>query len=329
MRFIKSNRVQHKVCFNFFASMALGFLVCANSLGQESDVSSTDVSAKAETEEETGNQPEELIAIRQVITSYEEAFNARNVSVLRKHWTDNGTYERVDERVLNGQASIVNEFETFFNQEPGIKLKLETQTLDLISANVAIESGVALVQTGDQTFLSPYETIFVRQGKAWLVDRVTEQQPALLPKAYEHLKDLEFLVGTWTSQIEETSVTYQFNWTENRSFLSLHYRVTNAPNGESSSGLQMIGWDELAQAVRGWTFESSGIVTTSDWRQSEQRWVSQAVATLLDGNKSGHTIIIRPISTDEFGWQKVNNVVDGELLPNIEEVIVRRAMQQN
>ena len=44
-----------------------------------------------------------------------------------------------------------------------------------------------------------------------------------------------------------------------------------------------------------------------------------------DGLKSTSVNVITCVDGDEFKWQSVNRMADGELLPNIDEVVVVRA----
>ena len=43
-----------------------------------------------------------------------------------------------------------------------------------------------------------------------------------------------------------------------------------------------------------------------------------------DGGSGSFTSIFRPIDDGSYGWQKTNQIIDGELLPNLEEVIITR-----
>ena len=45
---------------------------------------------------------------------------------------------------------------------------------------------------------------------------------------------------------------------------------------------------------------------------------------MVDGGKGSSASIFRLIDESSYGWQKINRVVAGQLLPNIEEVIITR-----
>ena len=47
------------------------------------------------------------------------------------------------------------------------------------------------------------------------------------------------------------------NWTKNRTFMTRTFTVS--VDGDSQvSGMQIVGWDPAAKAIRSWTFDSDG-----------------------------------------------------------------------
>jgi hypothetical protein len=47
--------------------------------------------------------------------------------------------------------------------------------------------------------------------------------------------------------------------------------------------------------------------------------------TMPDGRKASSMNVITCVDENQFKWQSVSRMVDGELLPNIDEVLVVRA----
>jgi len=157
-----------------------------------------------------------------------------------------------------------------------------------------------------------------------LVDRVSEEEePAPASTNYERLAPLAWLVGRWVHEGDGLSVEVTIDWTKNENFLSRTYTVTD--DGETaSSGLQVIGWDPQQERIVSWLFDSDGGVVTGVWSVRDDRWVVQSTAKLADGGIGSYTSVLRPIGEDGFGWQKVNQVLDGELLPNVDEILFQR-----
>ncbi|MCH7790096.1 MAG: hypothetical protein IH940_11750 [Acidobacteria bacterium] len=90
------------------------------------------------------------------------------------------------------------------------------------------------------------------------------------------------------------------------------------------SGTQVIGWDPAANTIRSWVFDSDGGITEGVWTRRDDGWSIRAVGVLPDGRKASMVNIIRLIDDNTFTWQSVGREVDGELLPNIDEVTVIR-----
>lgn len=259
------------------------------------------------------------------IESYIAAFNAKDVAKLVSHWSPQGVYisRTTGERVI-GHEALTAEFTAIFAGEDVPKLAGTTESIELISPNVALERGIATVTRGeDDVAESSYSVVYLKSGKNWLIDRVTDEQIEVRESNYQHLKDLEWLVGEWANEGEGTTVEFACRWTKNQNYISRTYSASNGGEIESS-GLQIIGWDPAAKEIRSWLFDSDGGFVKGTWTQRDDRWVVQAVATLSDGGTGSFTSIFRPSDDGTFTWEKINRVVDGQILPNVDEIIVRR-----
>jgi hypothetical protein len=88
--------------------------------------------------------------------------------------------------------------------------------------------------------------------------------------------------------------------------------------------LQIIGWDPVRQQIRSWVFDSDGGYGDGYWTLKGNAWHIQSSGTLSDGKKTtGHNIMTK-IDDNSFTFQKVEQSVDGELLPNVPESLVVR-----
>ena len=122
--------------------------------------------------------------IRAVINAYEAAFNKRDVETLKSHWSATGTFDRdTEDRTVTGSEAIAAEFAAMFDQDAApTELDLQTDPIEMLSSNVALERGTATVLVGERRVESHYQTVFVRHGDKWLIDRVSEDAPFLLPR---------------------------------------------------------------------------------------------------------------------------------------------------
>jgi uncharacterized protein (TIGR02246 family) len=259
------------------------------------------------------------------IQSYIAAFNARDVEKLVSHWSPQGVYisRNTGERVI-GHKALTEEFVGMFADANILKLAGTTESIELISPNVVVERGTATV-TREKTDVvqSSYSVVYVKSAGKWLIDRVTDEEIVVQHSNYQHLKDLEWLVGEWVDEGDGTAIEVACRWTKNRNYISRTYTVSSHGDVEST-GLQIIGWDPKAKQIRSWLFDSDGGFIKGTWARREDRWVVQAVATLPDGGSGSFTSIFRPTEEGTYTWEKINRVLDGQLLPNVDEIVVRR-----
>ncbi|MEM9660453.1 MAG: DUF4440 domain-containing protein, partial [Planctomycetota bacterium] len=203
-------------------------------------------------------------------------------------------------------------------------LAVDTESIEFISPNVALERGAATVtHAPDDVQRSKYRAIYVRRNGEWLIDRVTEEAIVGSVSNYEKLKGLEWLIGDWVNQTNDLRIEITCQWTKNQNFISRRFTVASGDEIESS-GLQVIGWDAKRGEIRSWLFDSDGGFVEGVWSPRDDRWVVQATATLADGGAGSFTAVFRSIDDGVHEWRKVNRVLDGELLPGIDAVVFER-----
>ena len=262
--------------------------------------------------------------IEAAVASYATAFNARDAEKLAAHWAPEGVYtSRATGERITGRAAMVAEFQQMFAGDSVPNLAVSTESIDFISPNVALERGIATVTWPDEEIVeTSYSVVYVKQDGAWLIDRVTEDELVVETSNRDFLEPLGWLIGEWVDEMDGATVEFDCQWTRNENFIARKYKVTSADNPESS-GLQIIGWDPVNSQIRSWLFDSDGSFISGIWTENEGQWVVQSRATLADGSQGSFTSIYRPLEDGTIGWQKVNRVLDGELLPSIDEVIIR------
>ena len=269
-------------------------------------------------------------AIEKAIASYVAVFNARDAKALAEHWSPEGVYtSRLSGEQVVGREALEKEFTALFDEVKGAKLEVSTESIEFVSPNVALEQGTASVIKPDaEPANSSYSVVYVKRDGKWLIDRISEEEdlPAA-PSHYEQLKDLEWLVGKWVDEEGGEVITTECKWSRNRNFL---VRSFTASIGDyvDITGMQIVGWDPARKQIRSWVFDSDGGLAEGVWSRNDNRWLVKTKATLADGKIASSTSILRPLDKESFGWQKVNRTVDGEILPNIDEVVIVRGQSQ-
>ena len=110
---------------------------------------------------------------------------------------------------------------------------------------------------------------------------------------------------------------------EEPSYITRSFTVA-AEGTVKMSGMQIIGWDPAAKTIRSWTFDSDGGFAEATWTFQKDRWFVRTKASLPTAAKASMINVIKPVDKNSYTWQTVERTAGGELLPNIDEVLIVR-----
>jgi len=272
------------------------------------------------------DQSVDKATIEKRVASYTAAFNNGDAKALAAHWSPEAVYVNpLTGSQVEGREAIEKEFTAILAEQKDATLSVAVESIEFISPSVAVENGVATLVSGDgEPQQSTYSAIHVKRDGNWFLDRVTEEAIPVLVSNYRKLKELEWLVGTWIDSDDQGQIQTTCAWTKNKNFLTRTFQVSVGEYVEMS-GLQIIGWDASAKQIRSWVFDSDGGFAEGRWTNKNNHWYITKVGTLADGRKSSSVNVINRIDDNQFKWQSINRTVGGQLLPNIDEVVVVRA----
>ncbi len=276
--------------------------------------------------QQPSDQSADEAAIRKMAASYVQAFNKHDAKAVAEHWSPDAVYlNRSTGEEVVGRIAIAEQFTALLKEQPELKMEVTVKSVQFISPNVAVEHGTT-------KFLAPnaepeeieYAAVDVKRDGKWLLDRVTDTAKEVVRSHYEQLKALEWMVGQWTTDADHAEVELDCNWTKNQNFLTRAFKIS-IDGDISTSGVQVIGWDPAAKAIRSWTFDSKGAFAEATWEHRGGRWFIRNRGTLPDGRSATMVNVMKPIDDKSFTWQTIERTAGGELLPNIDEIkIVRR-----
>jgi uncharacterized protein (TIGR02246 family) len=274
---------------------------------------------------EADRQAADEAAIREAVESYVAAFNQGDAKALAAMWSPEAVYtDPFSGEQVFGREAIEKQFAAIFAEANGAKLEATTDAIQFVSPNVAVEQGTAKVIRPDQApEETEYTAVYVKRDGQWLLDRVSEEDVVVVPSNYEQLKELEWIIGRWVDQDEQAAVVTECNWTRNNNFITRSFTVQIGDRIDVA-GMQIIGWDPAAKHIRSWVFDSDGGFGEGKWTKKGDRWYIQQTGILPDGRKSSAVHIITRIDDGTCTLQAVDRTVDGELLPNIEEVQITK-----
>jgi uncharacterized protein (TIGR02246 family) len=270
-------------------------------------------------------------AIRANLDKYLESYNRRDSGTMADMWSPDAVYmDPASEEQVVGRDNIKKFFDDMFAGMEDAQLVVTIDSIDFVSPNVAIEKGSAVVSYSnfppDET---TYSAVHVKRDGKWYLDRVSEEEVAAPPPShYEELKELEWLVGSWVDADGSASIQTEVEWTKNKNFLRRSFAVVIGDQIDMS-GVQIIGWDPAEKRIRSWVFDSEGGFGQATWTRKGDQWFIQNCGTLADGRRSSSLNTLTYVDGDSFRWGSVNREIDGELLPNVEEVTAVRAPAAN
>ncbi len=271
---------------------------------------------------------DELAAIRARVESYQAAYNRHDAKAVAEHWSEDAEYIRESGDRVHGRSAIQKVFEQLFAEDHELQLHVTVTNLRLVTPEVAVEDGKAEV-SGEQgpVLESTYTAVNVKKNGVWYVDSIRETDLPAPPSNYERLKELSWMIGEWTSKEGEAVVKAKCDWTKNKNFITRSFSITVKDKLEIS-GTQVIGWDASVGKIKSWMFDSDGGVAEGIWMRSGNSWSVKTAATMPDGGKGAAVHVMTYVDDTSFTWHTVSRELDGEILPNIDEVTIVRVTGQ-
>lgn len=271
---------------------------------------------------QTGDNAADLAAIRETAKSYVEAFERGDAKAIAALWAEDGVYADRSGDTVQGRDAIEKAFEEFFSKNKGAKLQIEIEALHLPAEDMAIEIGDSVTTVGESAPKSGarYKAIHVKKDGAWKLQSV-EEGPPLPPSNYQHLKDLEWLLGNWMDESvledkQKVVVHTQARWAMNRNFIVRTFTET-LDNRVTMTATQRVGWYAPAKEIRSWTFDSDGGISVGVWSKDGDKWVVKSDHVLRDGSQATETETATIDGVHTHTWRLTERKLAGKQLPDL------------
>jgi uncharacterized protein (TIGR02246 family) len=269
--------------------------------------------------------PKDKEALAKKAEAFVEAFHKGDARALAAFWTPDGDYTDQTGKHLKGREAIEKAFQSLFAENKGLKLRIDSDSLRFVTADVAIEDGTTAVipPDGGPPSRARYSAVHVKKDGQWYLDSVRDA-PYSPPTNYEHLRGLEWMIGDWADETDKGEVArVSFAWAENQNFIVSSF-ATTFQNITVSGGTQWIGWDRVGKQIRSWMFDADGGFGEGTWTRDGDKLIIKINLVLRDGNKVAATSLITRIDPDTVTWQSRDRTLDGKPLPDIKEVKMKR-----
>jgi len=270
------------------------------------------------------DRPADRSAILANDAAFIKAFNAGDAKAIAATFTEDAEVIDEDNVKIEGRRAIEERFVAYFAAVPGAKLTLETESLKFLTTDSALVRGRSKVSMTDgESETAKYTVIFVKRNGAWLQASSRDEHDDTAT-AEERLKAIEWLVGEWVSESEDSIATWSCDWADNKSFLLISFTVHLAGK-PALSGTQRIGWDPLKRQFRSWVFDSEGGYGEGHWANEGNRWLIKASGVRHDGHPASASQVLNRINKDMIRWTTADRTIAGKIAPEVDEfTMVRR-----
>jgi uncharacterized protein (TIGR02246 family) len=277
--------------------------------------------------EKTGLSQDE-IAIRKTIESYVETYNRGDASAAASHWSRQGSYLTQTGEYAKGPDKIRPALEKFFAENKGIQVKVALFDVQRQSEDRAIVKGfAAFQQPGEENEEDLVTATLVKEKGQWKILKVEEEESSVPLATIAKLGELEWLIGDWVDQDDSGSVETTFRWGKDYAFINGTFRVAVGDRVDLE-GTQVIGWDPVKKRIRSWIFDTKAGFGEGEWSRAGDTWTVKVKSTLGTGQRASSINIYTYVNPNSFSWQSVGREVDGEILPDIDEVAVVRKIAE-
>lgn len=268
----------------------------------------------------SSSHQEDEKAIREAAAKYAESFTKGDVEALAAQYAPDAIYDEGEGAPIVGRDEIKKVLAANIAENPGTKMTLDIKSVRFIKGR-AIEIGTAtLTPTKGDPMTVAYRALYAKQtdGK-WLLTAVGPDVTAAGAITAGPLDDLTWMLGSWKDGDPHVDLTSTCRWDANRRFIIRTF-VMKEDGRSDLQVTEIIGWDAAARGVRSWVFDSDGGFNQSSWSKRGEDWIISAKGTLPDGGRATAVNILRRIDDNSFTWASINRDVDGEMLPDIDDV---------
>jgi uncharacterized protein (TIGR02246 family) len=263
-------------------------------------------------------------AVLALLTQMETGFNARDAKGLAACWTENGEFAGPAGARVKGRADLEKQFQEAFAARKEGKLQIHVNHLRVVNEGLALVEAVAEVQPAAAGGAPAADFVLVKQDGRWLIESAHETL-SLLPPQTNRLKELDWLVGNWSSDTSKAGITLRTacDWTANQAFLIRRFKV-EGKEAILHGGTEIIGWDPRTSRIRSWVFDSDGGFGENVWVHDGNRWLIKYSGTMADGSEASATHIMTKVDATTATMQSKDRVVNGAAQPDIPETELKR-----
>lgn len=265
-------------------------------------------------------------AVRESADRFVVNYNKHDSKSAAADFTPTAEFVTESGTAIRGRDAIERHFAAVFTNLPEARLDLQIESVRLVTSDVAVEEGRVefVAGSGMPVETSRYVALHVFQNGRWWLARTRDfsTMPATLSN-HDRLHELEWLIGEWLEEGENTLVATSCQWNGNRNYLMQEFtiRVGTEP---AITGSTRIGWDPLTKQIKSWTFDSDGGYSEALWTRGQDQWVLKSRGVTHLGRSYSGTSILRRVNHATLSWESRDRVEGGVLAADRGPLLVKR-----
>jgi len=264
--------------------------------------------------------------VTKVLASLAAAYNARDAKAIAEQFTPSGEFIDAEDNVFQGRDAISREFAALFEVNPKNEIKLAADDIREISAgilSVDCEATLAAAKESEPDKID-FSALIVRQPDGrWLLASIRSDGESSVRTPHARLKQLEWLVGEWIEESEESTMHTNTRWSDDGNFLITSFAI-HVAGRKVMTGTQWIGWDGSLDKFRSWVFDSEGGHSEGVWTELDDNWVVKATGVRPDGDACSATHTYEPHGRDSYVFSVTDRIVGDETQPDFTARVVRK-----
>ena len=169
-----------------------------------------------------------------------------------------------------------------------------------------------------------FTVVFAKVDGVWKIASIREYpEDAEVITSEERLKELAWLVGEWVDEGGDTLVTSTFRFSPDKKHMIREYSVKHV-GSDVLRGMQWIGVDPISGTIKGWSHDNAGGHSVSTWTKHGKEWLIRSTGVTSDGDESGATYILKPLSKDRIELKVMNKVIGSTVEADATSILVRK-----
>lgn len=265
------------------------------------------------------------LEVRKNASELMEAFNHHEPEKIAALWAKNGVFfHPLTGEISKGKSEIVQYYKDQFAKQKDSKIEIIVDSVEFQGKDQATEKGLFRISfDGKSSVQSAFKANLIKEDGKWVIQEIRDIAIEQAPSQFEHLKEIDWLVGEWVDHDENVEITFSCKWDKYKNFLTQRF-TTKILGQHQLEGQQIIAWDPIKEQIRSWVFDSDGGVGEGFWTKKNNSWYVHMSYTLADARRASATLIYTKIDDNSYTFASTGRDIDGEVLPDIDPVKIER-----